>query len=80
MNSMPIVRLIVTYVVVIGLAVFAGVALTSPEDSTNLLVMGLVLGTLVIPFVLRHHQMAVAASWNAALIVFLLPGQPSMWT
>ena len=76
MNSMPVLRLIVTYVVVIGLAIFAGIALTDPEDSRNLVVVGLVLGTLVLPLVLRHHQLAVAASWNAALIVFMLPGQP----
>ena len=79
MNSMPLVRLIITYVVAIGLAIFVGAAVTSPEDSTNLLVIGLVVGMLVLPFVLKHHHLAVAATWNAALIVFVLPGQPSMW-
>ncbi|MDX1952675.1 MAG: O-antigen ligase family protein [Verrucomicrobiota bacterium] len=63
----------------IPLAIFLGFMLADPLDTTNMMVVGIVLLGISTPIILKHHYFALIFSWNAFVNAFFLPGQPSLW-
>src|SRR5436190_1762584 len=72
-------RKLIILAIVLPLAGIAGYLLTSPTDVDSVAFVGLLLLVLATPLFLRWHHPMLVFSWNAALIVFLLPGSPYLW-
>jgi O-Antigen ligase len=78
-GSVQLPRKIVVLAVVLPLAAVLGVLLATPQDLSSLAGLGIILGVLSLPILLRWHHPILVFSWNAAAMVFILPGQPSLW-
>jgi hypothetical protein len=65
--------------IILPLAALLGYLLASPGDFDSLVLIGLVILTLLLPFLLKWHQAIVILTWNAAVNIFFLPGQPALW-
>lgn len=65
--------------IILPVAALMGYLLATPEDMSSIALVGLMVGALTIPIFLRWHYPILIFSWNAAIIVFFLPGQPSLW-
>ena len=76
-------RILMVYAVAIPLALVLGYAVSSglstPEDSTNLLMVGLLLFVLALPILFKWHHIMLIFLWNAAFLFPFLPGQPQAW-
>jgi hypothetical protein len=77
-NFLP--RGLVVFGVCLPLAVLLGYLLATPFAFTSYVAVGLVLCVLAIPLLLRWHSALLFASWNAAVVIPFLPGQPYIWT
>ena len=78
-SSFPIPRKFIILGMVLPLAVLLGYLLAGPVSYSTLSVYGIVIGVLLLPALLKWHHPALVASFNAAIVVFFLPGQPQMW-
>lgn len=67
------------YLITIPLALVVGYCLVNPLSMRSIAVIFTVMSVLVSPIVLRWHHPALVLSWNAALVIFFLPGQPMLW-
>jgi hypothetical protein len=78
-NSSFLPRQLVVFAVVLPLAAIIGYLLATPDQFRSMSLVGLALGVLSIPILLKYHYPLLIFSWNAALSVFFLPGQPALW-
>lgn len=76
-DSVPIRGLLISGLCLL-LALLLGYLLATPLEYTSFSLVGLVFCVLLLPLFLRWHHSLLIISWNAALIVFFLPGQPSV--
>ena len=72
-------RKLVILGIILPLAGIVGYLLASPTDVDSVAFIGLLLLVLATPLFLRWHHPMLIFSWNAALIVFFLPGSPYLW-
>jgi hypothetical protein len=70
---------ILVLAIILPLAALVGYLLASPADFDSIALVGLLISTLLLPFLLKWHQAIVILTWNATVSVFFLPGQPSLW-
>ena len=61
-------------------AVVFGYLLATPLAFTSYAPLGLLLIVLCFPLLMRWHHPLVIIGWNASVVVFFLPGQPSLAT
>ncbi len=71
-------RWLLIYGVCIPLALLLGYLVATPFAFTSYATVGLVLGALALPVLLRWHHALLIFLWNSYLIVFFIPGQPSL--
>ena len=71
-------RILLTYGLCLPLAIFLGYMLASPSDFNTFAIVGLTFFALLIPLLLKWHELLLIVAWNAAVIVFFLPGQPAI--
>jgi hypothetical protein len=71
-------RAVVVYALILPLAVLLGFMLATPTDFGSFAFLVMTFSALCIPLLLRYHHFMMALTWNAALIVFFLPGQPGL--
>ena len=71
-------RWVLVAAICVPIAVILGWLVAMPLTMVNFAILGLLLGVLSFPLLLRGHHLAVIFSWNAYLIVFFLPGQPNL--
>jgi len=64
----------------VPLALLLGFLLATPLDFSTMFFLALVVVALLMPILLKWHHFFLVASWNAAVIVFFLPGQPTLGT
>ena len=80
MTSSPFLpRLLLIYGVCIPVAIFVGYFLATPLDLVPFVIFALLVMLLGIPLLMRWHHPLLVFSWNAAMIVIVLPGQPYLW-
>lgn len=72
-------RAVIAYALLGALALGIGYFLTSPLELSSFAGMLLVAFLLVFPLLMRWHHVLLVATWNAAFIIWFLPGQPSFW-
>jgi hypothetical protein len=66
------------FAILLPVAAVVGYLLASP-DVGSILLVGLILSVLAVPFFLRWHHSFLIFSWNLAFTVFFLPGSPPLW-
>lgn len=72
-------RSLIIYLICIPLALLLGYMLTSPLQWSSFGTVGIVLGLLVLPVLLRYHHPLLILGWGCTMIVFFLPGAPHLW-
>src|SRR5712675_220326 len=72
-------RSLLIYSICVPLALVLGYLITTPYDFTSFTVVGAVLFLLLIPMLLRWHQVWLFATWNMSVVLFFLPGRPLVW-
>lgn len=79
MNSMPVaLRSLLIYLICLPLALFLGYQLTNPLSYEAVFTVGIVLGILLLPVLLKWHRPILVFSLGAAMVVFFLPGRPKL--
>ncbi len=78
-NLLSLRRSALIYGLCLPLAILLGYVLAQPGYFMSLAVIALTLGIMSLPLLMRWHHQLLILSWNAALIVPFLPGQPSWW-
>lgn len=66
------------YLVAIPLALIVGISVADPTAPTSLLALAMVVCLGLAPVVIRYYHESLILSWNSALVVFFLPGRPSL--
>jgi hypothetical protein len=80
MNNAPaILRSLVTFAVIVPLAVFMGYILSDPLNSSSFTYYGILALILISPILLRWHHPLLIFSWNSGMYLFFLPGRPDFW-
>jgi hypothetical protein len=72
-------RTIVTYSVVLPVALLLGYLIAQPLDFSGLATMGLIGAVLCSPLLLRYHHALLFLSWNMMAALNFLPGRPEFW-
>jgi hypothetical protein len=78
-NASALFRSLLVYGLCLPLAVFLGYLLANPLDFATVGVVGIVLGVLLIPLLLRWHHPWLIAAWNSTALLFFVPGRPHLW-
>jgi hypothetical protein len=79
MNNAAAIRSLITFAVIVPLALIFGYLLTGPLDTSTLLMVGIVASILAFPLMLRWHYQFMLFCVNAELAAFFIPGHPPMW-
>jgi hypothetical protein len=80
MNNAPaILKSLIIFAVIVPLAVIVGYMVTDPLDYSTFAYAGIVASVLVFPLLLRWHYYLLLFSFNAAVYLFFMKGNPQMW-
>jgi hypothetical protein len=80
MNNNPAaLRSVITFAVIVPLALVFGYLLTSPFDLSTLVMVGVVASILAFPLFLRWHYPLLLFCVNSSVAVFFLPAHPPFW-
>jgi O-antigen ligase len=78
MNSAALLRGLVVYVACVGVALLLGYVLANPLSYQSIFTIGILMGLILMPILLRwHHEMSIAC-WNLTMLMPLLPGKASL--
>ncbi|MCC6233433.1 MAG: O-antigen ligase family protein [Verrucomicrobiales bacterium] len=66
------------YLFAVPLAIIVGVSISDPLAPTSLLALAMIIGLGVAPIVLRFYHESLIVAWNSALVIFFLPGRPTL--
>jgi hypothetical protein len=72
-------RRLIILVITLPVAALLGLLLATPLDLRTIGTVGLVLGLISVPLILRWHRLVLVFSWNATISFAFLPGQPALW-
>src|ERR1041384_1997883 len=78
-NLLSLRRSALIYGLCLPLAIFLGYSLAQPAAFKTRAFLALLFGVLSVPMFLRWHHPLLVLSWNAALVVPFVPGQPNWW-
>ncbi len=78
-NTFALPRTLIIFSIVIPLALMLGYLLASPLSIKSIGFVSIVCFVLAIPLLMKWHHSLLVFSWNAAITVFFLPGQPEVW-
>lgn len=75
-TSSPFIRTLVIYAVVLPLALFLGYLLATPLTYSSMVMVGIALGMLSVPLLLKWHFALLVLSLNVAAVVPFVSGHP----
>src|SRR5215831_13438561 len=82
-STSTVLRTLLIYSICLPLAIFIGYMIgNSPDAATDMhtyIGVGIVLFLLVLPLLLRWHRFLLIASWNAAVLLYFVPGRPELF-
>lgn len=67
------------YALVVPVCLWVGVLLATPTSAVSLAGVAAVVFVLMLPLLLRWHEVLLIGFWNAAVVLPFLPGQPPVW-
>lgn len=65
--------------IILPIAALVGYLLADPLELSSAAVLGVLIGVLVLPLLLKWHHPLLVVTWHAAIIIIFLPGQPYLW-
>ncbi|MGA3162969.1 MAG: O-antigen ligase family protein [Verrucomicrobiota bacterium] len=78
MNNVPaVLRSLITFALIVPLAVFVGYMLTKPLSFSTLAIFGVLLLALLSPLLMRWHYPLMLLCWNMSAIAFFVQGAPA---
>ena len=77
-NTSAILRSLITYAVIVPLALFVGYQMSDPLTYSTFAFVGVLAVILVFPILLRWHHPLLILSWNMSAVIFFLPGRPGL--
>lgn len=77
-NAFSLFRSLIIYSICLPLAIFVGYLLATPLDMSSFVTLAIMLSLLTIPLFLRWHYIWMVAAWNMSVVIFFLPGKPSL--
>jgi len=77
-NASFLPRKLIIFGIVLPLAAFLGYLLSSP-DFESLMLVGVFACVLAMPLFLRWHHLILLLTWNLAMNLYVLPGNPPLW-
>ncbi len=78
-NPAHAMRILITYVIIIPLAILVGYLLTDPLDYGTLGFFGIMIVILMSPILIRWHYPLLVFSMGCPAICFFLVGHPPLW-
>jgi len=83
-NPTALLRSLIVYAICVPLAVVLGFTLVnlpyySFHDTQSMVIVGVVVGVLVFPLLMKWHYPLLLFSWNLPIVLFFLPGRPSLF-
>lgn len=78
-NPASAMRMLITYVIIIPLAILVGYLLTDPLDYGTIGVFGIIIALLLSPIFIRWYYPILVFSMGCPAICFFLVGQPPLW-
>jgi hypothetical protein len=78
-NALSIVRSLIIYSLCLPLAIYVGYLLAVPWNQVNFTILVIAVSLPLIPILLRWHHLFLIASWNVSMVLFFLPGRPTLW-
>ena len=78
-NPANAMRMLITYVIVIPLAILVGYLLTDPLDYGTLGFFGLIIALLLSPILIKWHYPILVFGLSCPAICFFLVGRPPLW-
>ena len=78
-NAQTAVKALMTYVLVIPVALMLGYMLSDPLQYSTFATVGTVLAILLFPILLRWHHPLLLLTWNMGGTMVFIKGQPEMW-
>ncbi len=77
MNNAPaILRSLITFALIVPLAVVVGYMVTKPLNYSTLAILGVLLLALVFPLLMRWHYPWMLLCWNMSAVAFFVKGSP----
>ena len=77
-NAPALLRSLITYAMIVPLALLLGFFLTSPLTVSTFILVGVLAFVLVFPLLVRFHYPWMLFSWSAAVILFFVKGAPNL--
>ncbi|MGO8763808.1 MAG: O-antigen ligase family protein [Limisphaerales bacterium] len=77
MNNAALLKSLVTYAIVVPVALLLGYFLTDPASVSTAFYAGLVLFVLAFPLLAKWHYQILLFSWSATIILFFVKGAPN---
>jgi hypothetical protein len=78
MNNVPaILRSLITFALIVPLAVVVGYMVTKPLDYSTLAILGVLLLALFSPLLMRWHYPLMLLCWNMSAVAFFVKGAPA---
>jgi hypothetical protein len=78
-SNTNLLRTIVTYAIILPLALWIGYELAQPLDFYSMLGFVIILAVITSPLLLKWQRPLLFVSWNLGALVFFLPGRPDLW-
>ncbi len=75
MNPSAVLRSIIIFAVIVPLAILLGYQLSNPLTYPSIMLVVIVLGIILLPFILKWHHAWTIVCWNLMVIAFFLPGR-----
>jgi hypothetical protein len=77
-NAPALLRSLITYAIVVPLALLAGYLLTNPLTTSAFVFIGILAALLVFPLLVRFHYPWMLFGWSAAMYLFFIKGTPNL--
>lgn len=71
--------ILIPFLLAIPLAILLGFSASSPDSLMSLGILGLCIVALLVPLLLRRHELFLVFSWNAVINIPFLPGNLQLW-
>jgi len=78
-NQLQAFKALITYAVIVPMAIFVGYMLADPLRYSTFGAVGVVLGVMIFPLLLKWHQPLLLFSWNMSVVIPFIKGQPYLW-
>lgn len=78
-NALTIIRSLVIYGLCLPLAIFLGYLLAMPMDMVSMTIVVITVMLPLLPILLKWHHLLLFTCWNTSMVLFFLPGRPSVW-